>query len=59
MQCFLPASTEKTGEALSARNGAGLYSRNVIPAYGYIDCIFGKTAATDVYPFMVEHLDRT
>ncbi|WP_437562753.1 alpha/beta fold hydrolase [Sorangium sp. So ce542] len=58
-QCFLPASTEKTVEVLSARNGAGLYSRNVIPGYGHIDCIFGKSASTDVYPFMVEHLDRT
>ncbi|WP_437677894.1 GMC family oxidoreductase N-terminal domain-containing protein [Sorangium sp. So ce131] len=58
-QCFLPESTEKTVEALSARNGAALYSRKVIPGYGHIDCIFGKSASTDVYPFIVEHLERT
>jgi cholesterol oxidase len=57
-QCFLPASTEQTLEALAARNGTSLYSRNVIPGYGHIDCIFGQSASTDVYPFVVEHLDR-
>lgn len=58
-QCFLPESTEKTVEALSAKNGAALYSRHVIPAYGHIDCIFGKNASTDVYPYIVKHLDGT
>ncbi|HTN83650.1 MAG TPA: alpha/beta fold hydrolase [Sorangium sp.] len=58
-QCFLPASTEKTLEALAARNGAALYSRDVIPGYGHIDCIFGKNASTDVYPSVVKHLDGT
>jgi cholesterol oxidase len=58
-QCFLPASTAKTVEVLSAKNGPALYSRNVIPGYGHIDCIFGKNASTDVFPFIVEHLDVT
>ena len=58
-RCFLPASTEKTVEVLSAKDGAALYSRKVIPAYGHIDCIFGKNASADVYPFIVEHLDQT
>jgi len=44
---------------LSAKNGAALYSRKVIPAYGPIDCIFGESASADVYPFIVEHLDQT
>jgi cholesterol oxidase len=57
--CFLPRSTEETVAALSQANGAGLYKRHVIPDYGHIDCIFGKDAARDVYPYIVEHLDAT
>jgi cholesterol oxidase len=58
-QCYLPASTEETVAALSAVNDPALYSREVIPGYGHIDCIFGKNAAVDVFPFIVEHLDAT
>ncbi|MEZ5850832.1 MAG: GMC family oxidoreductase N-terminal domain-containing protein [Hyphomicrobiaceae bacterium] len=56
--CFLPESTARTVERLSARNGANLYERHVIPDYGHIDCIFGKTAASDVYPKMAQHLEK-
>jgi cholesterol oxidase len=55
--CFLPESTRKTFELLRKTNGAHLYSRSVIPGYGHIDCIFGKNAAADVYPFMLHHLE--
>jgi cholesterol oxidase len=58
-ECFLPESTKRTLEWLSAANGAQLYRRRVIPDYGHIDCIFGKNAARDVYPFIAEHLDAT
>lgn len=57
--CYLPESTERTYEALRKQNDPGLYSRVVIPNYGHIDCIFGKNAAADVYPFITEHLDAT
>lgn len=57
--CFKPESTARTVEALAARNGAHLYERHVIADYGHIDCIFGKTAATDVYPHMLAHLEKT
>lgn len=56
---FLPEGTEKTVEYLRAANGDGLYDRIVIPKYGHIDCIFGKNAAADVFPYIVEHLDKT
>ncbi|HEV8377068.1 MAG TPA: alpha/beta fold hydrolase [Candidatus Polarisedimenticolia bacterium] len=56
--CFLPESTEITLETLREANG-DLYCRHVIPGYGHIDCIFGKDAARDVYPFILEHLERT
>ena len=58
-RCFLPESTARTVAKLSERNGAALYDRHVIPGYGHIDCIFGKTAATDVYPRILAHLERT
>lgn len=57
--CYLPESTELTFKALRERNDPSLYSRVVIPEYGHIDCIFGKSAAHDVYPHIVEHLEAT
>ena len=57
--CFLPESTAKTMDLLCQRNGAHLYRRHVIPGYGHIDCIFGKHAARDVYPLILEHLEAT
>ena len=55
--CFLPESTRLTFDLLSERNGSGLYSRHVIPGYGHIDCIYGKNAVRDVYPFILRHLE--
>jgi cholesterol oxidase len=57
--CFRPDSTARTLARLSKHNGAHLYERHVIPDYGHIDCIFGKEAATDVYPHMLAHLEKT
>jgi len=56
--CFRPEGTAMTAEMLSAANGPALYERHVVPRYGHIDCIFGKNAATDVYPLMLRHFDR-
>ena len=56
---YLPASTQATLDAVIAANGSNWYSRHVIPAYGHIDCIFGKNAALDVYPHVLEHLEKT
>jgi cholesterol oxidase len=58
-QCFVPESTEETCQMLCAKNGPALYERHVIPGYGHIDCIFGKDAANDVYPHILEHLEKT
>jgi cholesterol oxidase len=58
-ECFLPESTELTVKELASANGSNLYNRHVIPGYGHIDCIFGKNAAKDVYPFILEHLEAT
>jgi cholesterol oxidase len=58
-ECFLPESTEITMDDLAKANGRNLYQRHVIPGYGHIDCIYGKNAAQDVYPFALEHLEAT
>ena len=58
-ECFLPESTEITLNDLAKANGSKLYQRHVIPGYGHIDCIYGKNAAKDVYPFVLEHLEAT
>ena len=57
--CFLPESTARTVARLAARNGPALYDRHVIPDYGHIDCIFGKSAASNVYPLILTHLEKT
>jgi cholesterol oxidase len=58
-ECYLPESTHLTYELLRETNGDNLYSRHVIPGYGHSDCIFGKNAAVDVYPYILAHLERT
>jgi cholesterol oxidase len=57
--CFKPESTERTLDRLKAANPGTQYSRQVIPDYGHIDCIFGRDAARDVFSHVVSHLDAT
>lgn len=57
--CYKPVSTQRTYERLVEAHGEELYDRFVIPDYGHIDCIFGKNAAEDIYPLILEHLERT
>jgi cholesterol oxidase len=58
-RCWLPESTAETMELLCRTNDPRLYDRVVVPGYGHIDCIFGKNAAQDVYPYWLEHLEKT
>jgi len=57
--CFLSEGMDRSLARLGEANGASLYTRHEIPGYGHIDCIFGRDAAHDVYPHVVEHLERT
>ncbi|HXU79985.1 MAG TPA: alpha/beta fold hydrolase [Polyangia bacterium] len=54
--CFFPASTVKTIEGLRAANPGVPYTRHEIAGYGHIDCIFGRDAARDVFPYIVDGL---
>ena len=56
---FMPSGTAKTMEALARVNGPGFYERVVIPGSGHLDTIFGKNAASLVYPHIVRHLAAT
>ena len=58
-QCYLPESTLKTYQRVCAVHGPERYSRHVVPGYGHIDCMFGKNAVVDVYPLILEHLEKT
>jgi cholesterol oxidase len=56
--CFLPESTQATMAALADANGPDFYRHTVIPDYGDMDCLIGKDAARDVFPLILEHLER-
>ncbi|MCU1770428.1 GMC oxidoreductase [Pseudomonas sp. 13B_3.2_Bac1] len=58
-QCYLPESTLKTYQRVCEVHGPERYSRHVVPGYGHIDCMFGKNAVVDVYPIILEHLEKT
>jgi cholesterol oxidase len=58
-EAWLPKSTERTFNWLRENNDRRLYDWHLIPNYGHIDCIFGKNAAVDVYPFILNHLEGT
>jgi cholesterol oxidase len=58
-QCYLPESTLKTYQRVCEKHGPERYSRHVVPGYGHIDCMFGKNAVIDVYPIILEHLEKT
>jgi len=58
-ESVLAKSTLKTIETLADANGAEYYKRQEIGNYGHVDCIIGKNAVRDVYPFILEALDST
>jgi cholesterol oxidase len=57
--CFLPEGTKLTMDALTKANGTDFYTRHLVPGYGHIDCIFGANAARDIYPLILNHLEKT
>ncbi|KAI1367565.1 glucose-methanol-choline oxidoreductase [Xylaria arbuscula] len=58
-----PESTERTYEVLTDAFGTRQYDgiqyrRRVVPDYGHLDCWMGRNAWKDVYPFVLEEVDR-
>ncbi len=57
-EVFVPESTLITFNKLVALYGPDKYNRIVINNYGHNDCMYGKNALTDVYPFILNHLEQ-
>jgi cholesterol oxidase len=55
---FMPKGTERTFKWLCDNNGPANYSRRVIDGYGHMDCFIGRSAAHDVFPVILQELER-
>ncbi len=56
-RCFLPQSQRQTHEWLS-RFRPEYHSIHVIPSFSHLDMFLGASAAKDVFPLMVDELER-
>ena len=54
---FFPAASALTMRRLASVNDPSLYTREVIPGYGHMDCFIGRRASVDVFPAVVKHLN--
>jgi cholesterol oxidase len=59
---FRPKGTRVTVEFLSEQNPTlaqkGYYTASYLPAYAHLDTMIGRNSARDVYPLIVDQLDR-
>jgi hypothetical protein len=55
--CFLPESQQRTHDFFQKQR-KDYHSLHVLPGYGHLDVFIGKDAARDVFPIMLEELDR-
>ena len=55
--CFLPESQIKTFEYFDAL-APGRHSLHVLPSYGHLDMFMGQRADQDVFPLMIDELNR-
>jgi cholesterol oxidase len=55
---FLPEGSARTYDALREANGEAWYTRHVLPDYAHMDCFIGRNAARDVFPIVLEELER-
>ncbi|APR87867.1 Cholesterol oxidase [Minicystis rosea] len=51
-------TTGRTWQLLRETWGDRRYRRVVLPGYGHLDALIGKNAAHDVFPHLVDHLER-
>jgi cholesterol oxidase len=57
-QEFDPETITRTHRWLVEHNGAAYYDRHVFEGYAHMDLFIGRQAANDVYPYLLEQLDR-
>ena len=55
---FSPSGTQHTYEWLCQANGTAPYTRRVAQNYGHMDCLIGRDAARDVFPVILEELEK-
>jgi len=55
---FHPEGTERTLHWLTEHNGPDNYSLTILPEYAHLDALVGRDVAHDVFPDIIEHLDR-
>ncbi len=53
-----PKTTEKLYDDLCDQLGSKNYSRTVFGGYGHLDCFVGTNSANDIFPNILEHLNR-
>jgi hypothetical protein len=56
-RCFLPESQLRTFRYFDAHR-PGYHSVHVLPRYAHLDVFMGKNASNDVFPLMLEELNR-
>jgi hypothetical protein len=57
-QCFLPESQERSFAFLD-RVRPNYHSLHLVPNYGHLDLFIGKHAERDVFPMLLQELDRS
>jgi hypothetical protein len=55
---LLPEGSERTYQWLREHNPPDLYTRHVVPSYAHLDCFIGKNAAVDVFPLILQEVER-
>lgn len=55
--CFLPESQKRTFAYLDGHR-PGYHALHVLPGYGHLDPFLGSSAASDVFPLILEELGR-
>lgn len=55
---IMPSGSERTYEELKKLNGPERYTRHLIPGYAHMDCFIGDKAHRDVFPVILEELER-
>ncbi len=56
-RCFLPESQQVTF-AWFNRHRPGFHTMHMLPDYGHLDVFIGRNAARNVFPLMIEELDK-
>jgi cholesterol oxidase len=57
-QLFFPETSARTFVWLRARNDPALYTRRQFPGYAHMDLFVGRDAARDIFPAIVQELER-